>query len=103
MTLKFQLGSEESGSALVIPAIVMATTDTRDMDMGIIREATTATTAAIHITERITPGGRTTTEAIEFTSIIRIITTATKAGVGAKKNWLAWSNSKPAFLVPCVL
>jgi hypothetical protein len=63
----------------------MATTDTRDMDMGIIREATTATTAATHITEPITLGGRTITEAIELTSIIRIITTATKARVGAKK------------------
>ena len=42
--------------------------------MGITRAATTATTAVILITERITPGGR----IIELTSIISIITTATK-------------------------
>jgi len=64
-------------------------TDTRDM--GIIRAATTTTTAVIHLTERITAlggittlGGLTTTEAIDHTSIIRIITTATKARVGVK-------------------
>lgn len=49
------------------------------MDTGIIREAITAITAVIRITERInTLGGRTTTEAIDLTSIISIIT-GTKA------------------------
>ena len=35
--------------------------------------------------------------AIELTSIISIITTATKADGWCEGNWLAWSNSKPAF------
>ena len=53
-------------------------TDTRDM--GITPAATTATTAVIHLTARLTTlDGRTTTAAIELTSIISIITTATKA------------------------
>lgn len=74
---------EESGSASAIPLIVTATTDIRDTDTAIIREAT-AITAVIHITERITTlGGRTTTEAIDLTSIISTIT-AIKARVGAK-------------------
>ena len=65
--------------------------------MGITRVATTTTTAVIHLTERLTTvGGRTTTAVIELTSIISI-TTATKAGVDVTVNWLAWSNSKPAF------
>jgi hypothetical protein len=49
--------------------------------MGITRAAITATMADIHIrvTERlIMMGGRITTEAIEPTSIIRIVTTAIK-------------------------
>ena len=53
-------------------------TDTRDM--GITRAATTTTTAVIHLTERLTTlDGRTTTAAVALTSIISIITTATKA------------------------
>jgi hypothetical protein len=53
------------------------------MDMGITRAATTAITAVIHITERITTlGGRTTSTGT--TDRISIITTATKARVGAK-------------------
>ena len=50
----------------------------------------------LHITDRITPDGRTTTAAIELTSIIGITITATKAGDSCE-GWLAWSNSKPAF------
>lgn len=73
----------------------MAIPDTRDI--AITRAATTTTTAVIQLTERITIlGGRITTEAIELTSIISIITTATRRRVG-KVKWLAWSNSKPAF------
>ena len=49
------------------------------MGMGITRAATTAITGALHITERITTlDGRTTTAAIDITSITGIITTATK-------------------------
>ena len=78
LTLRFQSGSEESGSDSVIPDIVTAT-DTRDM--GITRAATTTTTAVIHLTERpTTVDGRTTTEAKELTGIISTIT-ATKAQV----------------------
>ncbi len=52
-------------------------TDTRDM--GITRAATTTITAVIRLTGRLTTlDGHTTTAAIELTSIIRIITTATK-------------------------
>ena len=47
--------------------------------MGITPAATTTTTAVIHITERRTTVGGRTTEGIELTSIISIITTATKA------------------------
>ena len=48
--------------------------------MVITRAAITAITGVLHITDRITtPDGRTTTAAIELTSIIGIITTATKA------------------------
>jgi hypothetical protein len=67
--------------------------------MGITRAATTATTAVIHITERITIlGDRTTTEAIDLTSIISIITTATKAQVGVKlSGWLGAIPSQPFF------
>jgi hypothetical protein len=62
------------------------------MDMGTTRAAITATTAVLHITERVIHitehitilGGRTSTEAIDLTSIINIITTATKERVGAK-------------------
>ena len=68
--------------------------------MGITRAATTATTAVIHITERITIlGGRTTTEAIDLTNIIRIITTATKAQVGVNlSGWLGAIPSQPFFV-----
>ena len=53
-------------------------TDTRDM--GITHAVTTTTTAVIRLTGRLTTlGGHTTTAAIELTSIISIITTATKA------------------------
>ena len=68
-------------------------------DIAITRGATTTIMAVIHIrvTERlIIVGGRITTEAIELTSIISIVTTATRRRVG-KVKWLAWSNSKPAF------
>ena len=48
--------------------------------MGITRVATTTTTAVIRLTGRLTTlGGRTTTAGVELTSIISIITTATKA------------------------
>src|SRR5580765_4314500 len=69
--------------------------------MGITPAATTTTTAVIHITEHLTTlDGRTTTAAIDLTSIISVITTATKAGTGwCEGNQLAWSNSKPAFFV----
>jgi hypothetical protein len=54
--------------------------------MGITRAATTATTAVIHLTERLTTlDGRTIIGAIELTSIISNITTAIKAQVGVKK------------------
>jgi hypothetical protein len=65
--------------------------------MGIIREATTATTAVIHIERITTVDGRTTT-AIAITSIIGI-TIATKAAGWCEIKRLAWSNSKPAFFV----
>ena len=48
--------------------------------MVITRAAITATTGVIHITEHITTlGGRTTTAAIDITSITSVITTATKS------------------------
>ena len=79
--LRSQSASEESESASVIRDIVTATdiraTDTRDL--GITRAAIPATMAVIHITERRTTVGGRTTEGIELTSIISIITTATKA------------------------
>jgi hypothetical protein len=46
--------------------------------MGITRAGIRATTAVIHLTERPTTLGGPTTGAIELTSIISIITTATK-------------------------
>src|SRR6476659_5206874 len=71
-------------------------TDTRDM--GITHAAITTTTAVIRLTGRLTtPDGLTTTAGIERTSIISITTTATKSGGWCEVNWLAWSNSKPAF------
>jgi hypothetical protein len=46
--------------------------------MVITRAAITAITGVTHITERIIVGGRTTTTAIDITSITSVITTATK-------------------------
>src|SRR5206468_7917675 len=95
LTLRFQSGSEESGSDLVTPHTGTAT-DIRDTTVT-IRAAITAITGVLHITDRITtPDGRTTTAAIEFTSIIGITITATKAW-GSCEGGLAWSNYKPAF------
>jgi hypothetical protein len=67
--------------------------------MGITRVVITVITGVIHLTERLTIlGGRTTTEAIDLTSIISIITTATKAEVGAKlSGWLGAIPSQPFF------
>ena len=97
--LGFRSGSEESALASAIPHMVTATTDTRDTGTAITRAAITAITAVIHITERITIlAGRTTTEAIELTSTISIITTATKAQVGVRlRGWLGAIPSQPFF------
>ena len=67
------------GSDSVIPHIGTATTDIRDI-MVITRVAIMAISGVLRTTERITTlGGRTTTAAIELTSIASILTIATKA------------------------
>ena len=66
--------------------------------MGITHAATTTITAVIHITERITLDGRTTTAAIELTSIISIITTATKAD-GLVRGLISWLGATPSQLL----
>ena len=69
--------------------------------MVITRAAITAITGVLRITERITLAGRTTTAAIELTSIIGIIITATKArGVDVRGGWLGAIPSQPFFSKP---
>ena len=67
--------------------------------MGITRAATTATTAVIHLTGRLTTlDGRTTIAAIELTSIIGITITVTKMRVGVRlSGWLGVIPSQPFF------
>src|SRR5438067_10769068 len=95
---KFQSGAEESESASVTRHTVTATTVIRDI-MVLTRAMATAITGVIHIPERIMAAGRTNT-AIVSTSITSVITTATRMQGKCEVTTLAWSNSRPAFLLP---
>ena len=67
--------------------------------MGITRAATTAITAVIHLTERLTTvDGRTTTAIIASTSIVSTITTANNKAYQVGVRLSSWLGAIPSQL-----